>query len=366
MEQKVTMEDICQYLDGADVDMRIKSPKGGWASKNLHAVQKYVTENGARTEFMGNGYDALGNAWVPDEKTKAISMNDPVYFGTYSIWYPHPLDPARWIRYELSIFNTSTSGFYKDFTVNQLTQNSICAIKDPKYPEYYKDGYRKELWFIINHITTKNLSIYTQTCGFSTLLKRAYRMRKMWHKGYRPLTYEEREDINEVIKKLTPEHAARWSETWDAHILEDEYCMTKPSVLDGEPTTIYPMKYKYKKLSIDDVVNDPVIKEIISYCRVEVLHKFSNRLMVLKEVKYLGLPESTPKSEIYVWSCYLRGQRKKLEFKSMTDNSREFQDGSTVTFDDTSCVFTVKASDGFDLDWPRLLQSEKFTLKRDV
>jgi hypothetical protein len=66
----------------------------------------------------------------------------------------------------------------------------------------------------------------------------------------------------------------------------------------------------------------------------KVLYAFSfprnNSISYVFEIKYEGLPDDTPKHLKYQWFLYLDSELIKLEFKSMSDGFREFQDLSKL------------------------------------
>lgn len=252
-EKDISLEDIVEYLENGDVDFRIRSYRQIY--DHVTKIQKYVTSHGARMEYVGCGYVGVGcdNETLAKE-TQIMPLGcKKVYRGTYMIWYPNPLDTSRWIRYELTIFKTSTACYYDDFSVNQLTHNS------------FKLGDTRK----INDIEQKNLDMIIGYACSSNLLKKIWRLRKMWNKGYRPLTSETKSNIlrnMEILEEEVKEYREEEDTEILAYILEDENSVKQPSVLNGESTTIYPTKHKYKKITIEDVKNDSLLKEIIDYC----------------------------------------------------------------------------------------------------
>lgn len=272
-EKEPTLEEICSYLDTADVDLRIKSPSH-FMCKNLKAVQEYVTKNGARMEFMGNGYGGLGEQWVPTEEEKIEPLTlerKSVWYGTYSIWYPHPLHPSspdkRCLRYELTIFNTSTQGYFSDFSVNSLyhTDFNSTDFNSSPHTRYSINMYRDapNIEGIVKDIQDKNLRYCDDQCNlssYSTYLKRMWRARKLWKRGFRPRDEQSVESLRIGFKRI--DKTEKDDEDEVAHILKDEESCSMPSVLDGEPTTIYPTKHEYQILTAEMLYSDPIIQEL--------------------------------------------------------------------------------------------------------
>lgn len=80
------------------------------------------------------------------------------------------------------------------------------------------------------------------------------------------------------------------------------------------------------------------LKDILSK-DINLLYHFQGKEFDLVEIKKLGLPESTPKSEVYQWLMIFRnGELKKLSFLSMSADTRTFSEGK-LDFDEDQGVF---------------------------
>jgi|GEM_PF-3447405 len=80
-------------------------------------------------------------------------------------------------------------------------------------------------------------------------------------------------------------------------------------------------------------------KDLLSH-DINLLYHFQGKHFDLVEIKKLGLPESTPKSEVYQWLKISHGgELRKLSFLSMRTSSRTFVEGM-LEFDDHQGTFS--------------------------
>lgn len=70
---------------------------------------------------------------------------------------------------------------------------------------------------------------------------------------------------------------------------------------------------------------------------MEILYSFKTtgkeNLSYVFEIKYLNLPQDAAKSDKYKWFIYSDNQLRKLEFKAMNGNTRNFQCGLFLDMD---------------------------------
>lgn len=274
-EDAVTFEDIQEYLDNdGDVDMKIKTiPHAGIFARNL---VDYLLEEKCHIEYMGYHYDSLGSSFkINNNYAYHSNYNDETLLaGTYSIWIPRTennrtknnitenniTENNKYYRYELTILNSSWSGYFSDFSVNQLVLGNVYNYETKKR-EVKLYNNRSSMNKILKDISKLNLNILG---GDYKIL---YRVKKMWSKGYRPRNKYYTNNLRNRFSILMLNELNVESDYKD-HKYAISDSLKSPS-REYEEDTIRFTKYDYIQITKEFLLADSTIQEILQFLQLK-------------------------------------------------------------------------------------------------
>lgn len=259
------MDEIYDYItEGHDIDLSTKC--------NFRDFFKKIIDLGGIIEYSFSEYHNVN-----------LLPNHSLNYGVYMIWIP--LENGRYIHYELLIDrNIGAFDYGKDYNINTL-EFGYNFEKDIYYLNHMRINDVSYFILLFNSFKDKIISILPHTkftnyglCG-KIGLKRFYRLRKYWEKGYR-FTYSG-SCIN--IKSLIQDIIKQSLEIEENPLVEDEehgrykYYIGNVYVFTGDlskPSTpadgvIKQTKHTFEVLTVQKVMIDPIIAKITEHYGID-------------------------------------------------------------------------------------------------
>lgn len=273
------MDEIYDYItEGHDIDLSTKYNFGDFFRK--------IIDLGGTIEYSFSEYHNVN--LLPDIPIKNIGRHS-FNFGVYMIWIP--VDNGRYIHYDLLIDrNTGGFDYGKDYNINTL-EFGYYFKKNIYYLNHIRGlriGFFEELF---NSFRNKKIDIMARgPCFFIRYgmcgkigLKRFYRLRKYWEKGYRFPNLYECEDKYIDIKSLIQDIIKESLRIEDNPIEEDKvnsrfkYYIGNVYVFTGDlskPSNpadgfIRQTKHTFELLTVQKVMSDPIIGKITEYYGID-------------------------------------------------------------------------------------------------
>lgn len=234
-EDEITKEKVEKFIKKSDIDMYINLSINHDSLLRMRQICKHIFDLGGHIEFTNSIYPDLVES-TPDSPR---SDYDPavasiIRYGCYCCWIPHP--ELKFIKIDLLV-KTPTSKIRSDYTVNALEYGVDVQIPE----EYVSDLCDK----VIRPISPfRHLKKYD-------IVKKLYRMIKIWKKKYRPET--------------TPQSIQEFKEAFE-HIEDFDgeikfYKANGPSY-DDHKHVIRTSKTNYTVVTMQQFHSDPTIQEI--------------------------------------------------------------------------------------------------------
>lgn len=264
------------YLERSDIDIAITVEEDEYSI--IAELAKQVYELGGYIEYMQLGYDGKLRKCKKSKKTdesKTNSVNnsnrdntfqinlDPDKYkfipGNYCVWIPanciDNVDSSSrgFIRYEIGCYKKQISLTHmRDYTVNQV---------------YYSEG--NMIIEFPGDIKARSIHIF-QSDNLGILLKRIWRARKLYQKGFRVTHIFGKQAFLSCMKqiKIAETRRIKKGKKVKKNIKNSYICvsdMSRPSKRagkDGIPIT----GHKYIPLRVKYIEQDAIIKKLIAEC----------------------------------------------------------------------------------------------------
>ncbi len=244
-ENEITKEKVEKFIKKSDIDMYVNLSINHDSLTRFRQICKHIFDLGGHIEFTNSKYPNLTSVDSSGELESPRSDYDPavasiIRYGCYCCWLPH--STIGFVKVDLLV-KTPTSRIRADYTVNALEYGKNIEVPE----EYVNDLCDK----IIRPISPfRHLKTYD-------VVKKLYRMVKIWKKKYRPET--------------TPESIQAFKEAFEyIEDFEGEvkfYKATKPSYDDHQPI-IRTSKANYTIVTMQQFHDDPTIQEIKMWLKI--------------------------------------------------------------------------------------------------
>lgn len=239
-EDEITKEKVEKFIKKSDIDMYINLSINHASLMKMRQICKHIFDLGGHIEFTSSVYPNLIECCDSvSVDSRSDSEYDPstasiIRYGCYCCWIPSPT--VRFIKLDLLV-KTPTSQIRADYTVNALEYGNGVEI-----PESYANDLCDK---IIRPISPfRHLKKYD-------VVKKLYRMTKIWKKKYRPETTPE---SIEAFKD-----AFEYIEDFDGDV--KFYKANGPSY-DDHQHIIRNSKVNYSIISMKEFNDNPIIQEI--------------------------------------------------------------------------------------------------------
>lgn len=284
---------IQDYLvKGGDIDISLRNCFKQ-ALVYMKKILTYLLKNGAYIEYNGNFYSLTGAMSEPLPDMEISKEGKGFRYGNYIAWMA--IDTGceeEWVRYDITLHETSQLGFFDDYTVNminirRLYEYDLDHVNKPvKYCMFMNNDAAPAFKDVLEDIREKNMRICCDV--WPNTFKVLYRMKKMWKKGYLPvdipsyikslkllIKYKDIDDLFNKEKlnyklfqflemeKVDDDDYLDVGDHVRAYSCDDK--MSMPSRLEDDQSIIRPTKYEYKEVKFRDFIDDKVINDIIDY-----------------------------------------------------------------------------------------------------
>jgi len=245
-----TVKDMYENLkNGSDIDISIKSDRR--RNTTFKEILVRVVEEGGYIELSTRLYDSSKKYNI---NPREIDIYMGLYYGCYLIWLPIPDEKDSFMRLEILFEERNSELRDVDYCVNNMKFGY--NINEKIYWINPKTGFDKIIEFIHNKIFTMgfywNEGISDQE--IMRCLKRIYRVKKLWKRGYRPAMITVfTECINSILVR-----AKNCNEPGSYICIDD---ISIPSVMEDN-TMLHSTTHDYARMDFKLFMQDDYMQKI--------------------------------------------------------------------------------------------------------